>query len=66
MNHLHYLSATDSFSKWSAKCFLLVARHFNLREDIKYYLPDFYSKDNENFQTSVDNILQKMDNNDCV
>lgn len=49
MNHLHYLSATDSFSKWSAKCFLLVARHFNLREDIKYYLPDFYSKDNENF-----------------
>lgn len=49
MNHLYYLSATDSFSKWSTKCFPLVARYLNLKEDIKYYLPDIYSKHNENF-----------------
>jgi len=49
MNHLYCLSATHSFSKWSTKCFLLVARYFNLREDIKHHLADIYGNPNETF-----------------
>lgn len=66
MNHLYCLSATHSFSKWSTKCFLLGARYFNLKEDIKHGLADFYSNPNETFWTFVDNILQKMENNGCM